>query len=120
MFHIGFRCFSLVCAFWGAFHTSHVANQIIPQCKMHASVLMFMSQTSKTLRTDRGPPAFGDGFLQASIISSVAPLFSDDVLVFSLLEGHVFCVYSGQLTLRKIFPKRQILFIYMLDSFIYV
>ena len=38
-----------------------VANQIIPECKMYAPALMFMSRTSKTLITDRGPPTFGDG-----------------------------------------------------------
>ena len=34
----------------------HVANQIIPQCKLHASALMLMTGTYKTLTTDRGPP----------------------------------------------------------------
>ena len=34
----------------------HVAHRIIPQCKLHASALMVMSRTCKTLKTDRGPP----------------------------------------------------------------
>ena len=34
----------------------HVANQIIRQCKLHASALMLMSRTYETLRTDSGPP----------------------------------------------------------------
>ena len=34
----------------------HVENQIIRQCKLHASALMLMSRTYETLRTDRGPP----------------------------------------------------------------
>ena len=34
----------------------HVANQIIPQCKLHASALMLMTGTYKTLTTERGPP----------------------------------------------------------------
>ena len=52
----------------------HVANQIIPHCKSHASVLMLMPWTSKTLKTDRGPPTFGDGIFPKQVISSVAHL----------------------------------------------
>ena len=51
---------------------SNVANQIIPQCKLHASALMLMSRTSKTLIADRGPPTFGDGIFPQQVISSVA------------------------------------------------
>ena len=50
----------------------HVANQIIPHCKSHASVLMLMPWTSKTLITDRGPPTFGEGIFPKQVISSVA------------------------------------------------
>ena len=50
----------------------HVANQIMPQCKLHVSALMLMSRTSKTLITDRGPPTFGDGTFPKQVISSVA------------------------------------------------
>ena len=44
----------------------HVANQIIPECKLHAPALVFMFRTSKTLRTDRGPPHLVMAFPQAS------------------------------------------------------
>jgi len=39
---------------------------------LHASALMLMSRTSKTLITGRGLPTFGDGILPKQVISSVA------------------------------------------------
>ena len=50
------------------------SNQIIPQCKLHASALMLMSRTSKTLITDRGP-TFGDGIFPKQVMLSVAFMY---------------------------------------------
>ena len=53
----------------------HVANQIIPQCKLHVFALMLMSKTSRTMITDRGPPTVADGIFSKQVISSVAHIY---------------------------------------------
>ena len=71
----------------------HVANQIIPHCKSHASVLMLMPWTSKTLITDRGPPTFGEGIFPKQVISSVAHMF---FFVFLSTADKIFAATDGR------------------------